>query len=157
MGAAPEWNRLFDQGAQGASFHEQLQAFQESGSAPSPASGPNPSKPIARYAAGLAAAPALESGPASIGQESRYLGASITYNGQSVTFDQLPVKVQQQLREQEASWAEAEAYRARVAADPDLGPAAKMRPYDAAIDEVAMAGLAMMDPSNGQHDARTIL
>ncbi len=82
-----------------------------------------------------------------MGQGSRYLGASITYNGQSVTFDQLPVKVQQQLREQEASWAEAEAYRARVAADPDLGPAAKMRPYDAAIDEVAMAGLAMMDPA----------
>ncbi len=145
IGAAPEWNKLFDQGGQSASFHEQLQAFQESGSAPSPAGGPNPSKPVAAYPAGLA--PALESGSASVGQESRYLGASITYNGQSVTFDQLPAKVQQQLREQEESWAKAEAYRARVAADPAIGPAAKMRPYDAAIHEVAMIGLAMMDPA----------
>ncbi len=150
IGAAPEWNKLFDQGGQSANFHEQLQAVQESGNAATPAGLRGPSKPIAPHPAALSTGAAVASSSGSLGQESRYLAASITYNGQSVTFDQLPAKVQQQLREQEESWAKAEAYRARVAADPDIGPAAKMRPYDAATDEVAMAGLAMMDPATAK-------
>jgi hypothetical protein len=130
-GAVTERRDVFAPTVQNGSFQEQLQAAQGGGAA-SPA--------------------ASESGPAaSSGSGSsapgRYAGANITYDGQSVTFEQLPVKLQQQMREQEESWAKAEAYRKRVAADPNIGPAAKSQPYDASIHEEAMAGLAMFDPA----------
>jgi len=78
---------------------------------------------------------------------SRYARAEITYNDQKVSFEQLPFTIQQQLLEADAKQAEAEAYRARVANDPNVGPSAKIRPYDPAVDEVGMRGLAEMDPS----------
>lgn len=76
-----------------------------------------------------------------------YATADITYNGQKVRFDQLPAEVQKQMRAEEEKRAGEEAYRIRVANDPDVGPLAKIRPYDPAVDEVAMMGLATMDPA----------
>lgn len=116
-----EWRKGVDPQPRAGTFQQQLQAAQDG--------------------VGSSAASATPS------IEERYAGADITYNGQKVSFDQLPAKVQQQLREQDEKRAEGEAYRARVANDPNIGPAAQMRPYDPAIDEVAMMGLAMMDPS----------
>ncbi len=144
-GAIAEWRSIFEPAAQNGSFQEQLQAVQAS-DAPSPARLPHTGNPLGSYPAGWEAGPAAGSGSRS-SAPGRYAGANITYNGESVTFQQLPAKVQQQLLEQEESWAEAEAYRARVAADPNIGPAAKARPYDAALHEEAMIGLAMMDPA----------
>ncbi len=144
-GAIAEWRSIFEPAAQNGSFQEQLQAVQGGGT-PSPARLPHTGNPLVSYPAGWEAGPAAGSGSRS-SAPGRYPGANITYNGESVTFEQLPAKVQQQLLEQEESWAEAEAYRARVAADPNIGPAAKNQPYDAALHEEAMIGLAMMDPA----------
>ncbi len=144
-GSVAEWRNIFEPAVRSGSFQEQLQSVQGS-DASSSANVSSPIKPLASSPASREAGPAAAGGSGS-NAPGRYAGANITYNGESVTFEQLPAKVQQQLLEQEESWAEAEAYRARVAADPNIGPAAKNQPYDAQFHEQAMIALAMMDPA----------
>ncbi len=125
-----DWRKGFAPQSQAGNFQEQFQAAQV---------GPGSSARSAEPSAPMSVAP--------VSTEERYAGANIEYNGQKVSFDQLPAKVQQQLREQDERRAADEAYRTRVANDPNIGAAAKTRPYDPATDEVAMMGLATMDPS----------
>lgn len=82
--------------------------------------------------------------------EQRLMAMRFDHNGEDVGYDQLPPDTQRFFREAEEQLAELEAYRARVADDPDLGRLAKLRPYDPATDEVVMKRLAAMEPRTAQ-------
>jgi hypothetical protein len=102
------------------SFHQQLQSVQE---------------------VGQASAKAL---PAAT---DRLLAARYNHNGEDVGFDELPADIQTWFREVDEKRALDEAYRAQVANDPNVGPVAKLRPFDPELDGWGMKRLAAMDPS----------
>lgn len=75
------------------------------------------------------------------------LAGRFNHNGQDVSFDELPPEVQDLFRTVEEKSTRDEAYRAQVANDPNIGPLAKLRPFDPAIDGWAMKRLAAMEAS----------
>ena len=128
--ATPERSKTLDFAASGAAFKQTLQSAQESNG------------PIAESASTASQRPSQVPG-----EGQGIAGRRFNHNGRDVSFEELPADVQTWFREADEKSSRTEAYRAKVANDPNVGPLAKLRPFDPELDGWAMKRLAAMDPS----------
>ena len=144
--SSPEWRKSLDYAMGTTDFQRRL-AEAQSGTGQSSSNQASTSSAVGVQTAATPESVAATSQPLQSSLRTPAEAARYELNGVDVGFDQLPAATQQLLRQMDQKRAECEAYQAEIGENPDIGPQARLRPYDEAQDGWAMRRLAAMDPA----------